>query len=99
MEVAGAICFGAVVGWVTYFTMRFKKDHAISDIAAIIGAIGGAAILALFSKDSRLFSAYAIGLAGGFFAYVVVLLAIGLLSKQVKLADLLDASKSPFMGG
>ncbi len=100
MDIAGAVAFGAVIGWVTYFTMRYKKDHAISDITAIIGAIGGAAVLALFSKDSQMFSAYAIGLAVGFFGYVLILLLLGLFSKQITLADLLDPSKTknPFMG-
>lgn len=101
MDRVGAICFGAVIGWITYFTMRYKKDHAISDISGIVGAIGGAAVLALFSRESHLFSWYAVGLAIGFFGYVVVLLLIGLFSKQITLSDLLDPSKTnnPFMGG
>jgi uncharacterized membrane protein YeaQ/YmgE (transglycosylase-associated protein family) len=101
MDRVGAICFGAVIGWITYFTMRYKKDHTISDISGIIGAIGGAAVLALFSRDSRLFSWYAVGLAIGFFGYVIVLLLLGLFSGQIRLPDLLDGSKTknPFMGG
>ena len=77
----GAFCFGAVVGWVTYFTMRYAKGHAISDIATIIGAIGGAAILALFPADSSLFAYYGVGLAAGFFAYVLLLIIATLSSK------------------
>ncbi|MBV8808618.1 MAG: hypothetical protein JO033_08085 [Acidobacteriaceae bacterium] len=101
MDIAGAICFGAVIGWITYFTMRYKKDHTISDISGIVGAIGGAAVLALFTRESQLFSWYAVGLAIGFFGYVVVLLLIGLYSRQLTLSDLLDGSKTknPFMGG
>jgi len=100
VDTAGAMCFGAVIGWVTYFTMRYKSDHTISDITAVISAIGGAAILALFSRESHLFSAYAIGLAIGFFGYVLILLLLGLFSKQITLADLLDPTKTknPFMG-
>jgi uncharacterized membrane protein YeaQ/YmgE (transglycosylase-associated protein family) len=100
VEIGGALCFGAVIGWITYFTMRYKKDHVISDIAGIMGAIGGAATLALFSREGHLFSWYAVGLALGFFGYVVVLLLIGLFSGQLTLADLLDGSKTknPFMG-
>jgi hypothetical protein len=101
VDSAGAACFGAVIGWITYFTMRYKKDHAISDIGAIVGAIGGAGILALFSRESHLFSWYAVGLAIGFFGYVAVLLILGLATKQITLGDLLDGSKSnnPFMNG
>lgn len=66
----GAFAFGLVIGWVTYFTVRHEKQHAISDIAAVIGAVGGAAVLALFPARSVLFTAYTIGLACGFFIYV-----------------------------
>jgi hypothetical protein len=101
MEHLGAACFGAVIGWLTYFTIRYKKEHAISDLSAVIAALGGGAILHLFTKESETFSWYAIGLAIGFFGYVLVLLLIGLFSKQLTLADLLDGSKTknPFMGG
>lgn len=100
VETLGAGCFGAVLGWITYFTIRYKKEHAISDLSAVIAALGGAAVLQLFSKDSRMFASYAIGLAIGFFGYVVLLLLIGLLSKQLTLSDLLDGSKTknPLMG-
>jgi len=95
----GAGCFGAVLGWITYFTIRYKKEHAISDLSAVIGALGGAAVLSLFSKESEMFAVYSIGLAAGFFGYVLVLLLIGLFSKQLTLSDLLDGSKTknPFM--
>ena len=98
MDSAGAICFGAVIGWITYFTMRFKKDHSISDISGIVGAVGGAAVLALFSRESHLFSCYAVGLAIGFFGFVTVLLLLGFFSKQVKLSDLLNPKNNPLMG-
>jgi hypothetical protein len=48
LEFAGAFAFGAVIGWVTYFTMRYSREHAMSDIAVVIGAVGGAAVLKLF---------------------------------------------------
>jgi len=68
----GAICFGLVVGWITYRTLRRREGvAALSDIATIIGAVGGGAVLALFD-DEGLFGAYSIGLAIGFFAYFVV---------------------------
>lgn len=76
MENIGAICFGLVIGWVTYRTLRRKSDAGISDIAAVIAAVGGAGITALFEPDAN-FSSYCIGLAIGFFAYYIVGLIIG----------------------
>jgi O-antigen/teichoic acid export membrane protein len=68
----GAFCFGLVVGWVTYRTLRRRSgESGLSDIATVIGAVGGAAVTSLF-KPEDLFAAYAIGLAIGFFAYFIV---------------------------
>ncbi|RYZ47658.1 MAG: hypothetical protein EOP49_20745 [Sphingobacteriales bacterium] len=75
MEIAGAICFGIVIGWVTYRTLRRKDGTGLSDIAGVIGALGGAAITKLFGSK-ELFAAYCIGLAIGFFAYLVVALVM-----------------------
>lgn len=73
---AGAICFGVVVGWITYRTLVRRADAvALSDIATVIGAIGGGAVVALFN-DKRLFGWYSVGLAAGFFAYLVIFFAI-----------------------
>ena len=72
----GAFCFGLVVGWITYRTLRRREGTAaLSDIATVIGAIGGAAVTALF-KSEALFGAYSIGLALGFFAYFAVSLRL-----------------------
>ena len=74
----GAACFGVVMGWITYRTLRRREGTAaLSDIATVIGAVGGAAITALF-KTEDLFGAYCIGLFVGFFAYFIV----GLLVKE-----------------
>jgi uncharacterized membrane protein YeaQ/YmgE (transglycosylase-associated protein family) len=71
-ESIGAACFGSVVGWVTYRTIRRKtQDVTLSDIAGVIGAVGGAAVTSLFG-NVRLFAWYAIGLAAGFFLYLIV---------------------------
>jgi len=96
---AGALAFGAVIGWVTYYTMRYKKEKAITDIATVIGAVGGAAVLALFPTKSVLFGWYALGLGAGFFLYVLILLLIAL--AHGKLGALVDPDKNqnPFMGG
>lgn len=68
----GAWCFGAVIGWITYRTLRRREGSAqLSDIATVIGAVGGAAITALF-KVPELFGYYCIGLFVGFFVYFIV---------------------------
>ncbi len=68
----GAVCFGVVIGWIVYRTLRRTSDSVkLSDIATVIGAVGGAAVTTLFSKES-LFGCYSIGLAGGFFAYLIL---------------------------
>lgn len=69
---AGAVCFGVVVGWVTYRTLRRSGDAVrLSDIASVIAAVGGAAVTTLFDSQA-LFGCYAIGLTGGFFGYLVL---------------------------
>lgn len=68
----GAWCFGMVVGWVTYRTLRRSKEAvAISDIASVIAAVGGAAVTSLF-EGVELFSWYCIGLFMGFFSYLAL---------------------------
>jgi uncharacterized membrane protein YeaQ/YmgE (transglycosylase-associated protein family) len=72
LPIIGAACFGLVIGWITYRTLRRKEGaSALSDIATVIGAVGGGAITTLFN-DANVFGAYAIGLAVGFFAYFIV---------------------------
>jgi len=76
MEFAGPICFGLVIGWITYRTLRRKDGTSLSDIASVIGAVGGAAVTGLFGlKD--VFYGYCIGLAIGFFGYFIVALIVG----------------------
>jgi ABC-type Co2+ transport system permease subunit len=71
MEFFGPLCFGLVIGWITYRTLRRQADKvAIGDIAAVIGAVGGATVVGLFRAAA--FDSYCIGLAVGFFAYFVV---------------------------
>lgn len=72
MPLVGAICFGAVIGWITYRTLRRREGTAaLSDIATVLGVVGGAIITSLF-KSEELFGAYSIGLAIGFFAYFII---------------------------
>jgi hypothetical protein len=72
MAVFGAICFGVVIGWITYRTLRRRAGSAgISDIATVLGAVGGGAVTSVF-KSQSLFGAYSIGLTLGFFGYFVI---------------------------
>ena len=75
METWGAFAFGTVLGWFLYFTNRYRKGETqLSDVATLIGVIGGGAVTALFGDaKTTLFGAYGVGLAVGFFAYFVVL--------------------------
>lgn len=76
LSVIGATCFGLVIGWITYRTLRRREGAvALSDIATVLGAVGGAAVTGLFG-EAYLFGAYSVGLAVGFFAYFFVALAV-----------------------
>lgn len=77
LQLLGAGCFGAVIGWYLFFLNRYRAgDVALGDLVTVVGAIGGAAILALFPAESDLFGAYGIGLAIGFFGYFLVLVGL-----------------------
>lgn len=76
-KIAGAFAFGVIIGWYIYYVNRYRKsDVQMSDLTSVIGAVGGAAVLALFDKGSDMFGAYGIGLAVGFFAYFISLLIL-----------------------
>jgi uncharacterized membrane protein YeaQ/YmgE (transglycosylase-associated protein family) len=71
----GAVCFGIVVGWVTSRTLRRSTPSGLTDIATVVGSVGGAAITGLFKPSDNTFGMYCIGLAGGFFLYLILALA------------------------
>ena len=73
---SGAFWFGIVIGYVTYRTLQHKPDSGITDIASVIGAVGGAAVVGLFPTDTGRFDTYAIGLATGFFGYLIISLGV-----------------------
>lgn len=74
LQIAGAACFGALIGWYVYYINRHRRDDVqMSDLVTLIGVIGGTAVLALFPARTDLFGAYGIGLAAGFFGYFLVL--------------------------
>ena len=70
LNLAGALAFGLVVGWVTSSTLRRAKRDGLTDISTVIGAIGGAAIVGLFAKETGAFGVYCVGLAIGFWWYI-----------------------------
>jgi hypothetical protein len=73
----GSVCFGVVIGWVTYRTLARKEGGAaISDLAAVIGAVGGGVVLGIFDRGDS-FGWYAIGLAVGFFGYLGLTWLVG----------------------
>src|SRR5688572_12867556 len=74
VDIVGALCFGIIVGWVTYRTLRRSQTTGLSDIATVIAAVGGGAVTAIWKGE--LFSWYCIGLFVGFFGYLII--AIGL---------------------
>ncbi|MFJ1543375.1 hypothetical protein ACIODS_33080 [Micromonospora chalcea] len=68
----GAACFGLVIGWITYRTLRRRQGPVrLTDISTILVAVGGGAVTTVFGEP-QIFGWYAIGLAVGFFGYLVV---------------------------
>jgi hypothetical protein len=77
VQLFGAGCFGAIIGWYVYYINRYRKsDIQLGDLVTVIGVIGGTAVLALFPAGTALFGAYGIGLAIGFFGYFFVLIIL-----------------------
>lgn len=78
IQLIGAGCFGAIIGWYVYYINRYRKgDVQFSDLTTVVGIIGGAGITQLFGDGSAtLFGAYGIGLFSGFFGYFVSLLLL-----------------------
>jgi bacteriorhodopsin len=66
----GTICFGLLVGYITYRTLaRTTASASISDLAAVISAVGGGGVTAIVKPGTDLFGWYAIGLLAGFIIY------------------------------
>jgi hypothetical protein len=74
LQIFGAMGFGAIIGWLVYYINRYRTgDVQFSDLATVIGILGGGAILALFPASTDLFGGYGIGLFIGFFSYFLYL--------------------------
>jgi hypothetical protein len=95
LQLLGAGGFGALIGWYVYYVNRYRKaDVQLGDIATLVGAIGGAAILTLFPAKTDLFGAYGIGLAIGFFGYFLVLLVMVRRSDKFAVEWFLDGRRT-----
>jgi hypothetical protein len=69
----GAVCFGIVIGYVTYRTLVRKANAAISDIAAVVSALGGGVVATQFGgKNGDSFGWYSIGLLVGFAIFLLL---------------------------
>lgn len=94
VQLLGAGGFGAFIGWYVYYINRYRKsDVQLSDLVAVIGAVGGGAVLALFPAKTDLFGAYGIGLSLGFFGYFLVLTILVKISKNFDFDWFLDGRR------
>lgn len=68
----GAVCFGIVIGFIAYRTLVRKDSAAITDISAVVGAVGGGAVAVWFDRaEGDSFAWYSIGLLGGMVVYFI----------------------------
>jgi hypothetical protein len=73
----GAFCFGATIGYITYRTLIRSDKARISDLAMVVGTVGGAAVTGLFNPShGDLFGWYSIGLLAGLIAYFAIFLSL-----------------------
>ena len=94
LQLLGAGGFGALIGWYVYYVNRYRKSEvSLGDVVTLVGAIGGAAILTLFPAKTDLFGAYGIGLAVGFFGYLLVLLVMVRISPKFGVEWFLDGRR------
>lgn len=80
----GAFSFGFIIGWMLYFTNRYRSGPiSFSDLGVLLGVIGGAAVTSLFGEAaSPLFGYYASGVAFGFILYFLILLCFVIMSPK-----------------
>jgi len=91
MSSVGALCFGLVLGYVTYrMLIRTTANAAVSDLTTVVGAIGGAAVTAVAEPGTSLFGWYGVGLALGFVSYG---LAYYFLNGKERLAVVLGSAR------
>lgn len=95
IQLLGAGGFGALVGWHVYFINRYRKAEVqITDLATLVGVLGGGAVLSLFPAGTDLFGAYGIGLFAGFLSYFLVLAVLVARSQNFTLDWFLDGRRA-----
>jgi len=66
----GSICFGVLIGYITYRTLILTVARTtVSDLTAVVAAVGGGAVTAVITPQTDSFGWYAIGLLAGFAGY------------------------------
>jgi hypothetical protein len=81
----GAACFGVAVGYLTCRSLvRTAVNASVAVVAAVVGAIGGAAVTGLFATS--VFAWYSIGLLAGMAVFFAV---FGRLNGRHRLAAVL----------
>jgi len=96
----GTFCFGLLVGYITYRTLaRTTAAASISDLAAVISAIGGGAVTAIAKPGTDLFGWYAIALLAGFIAYGLIYLAMNGKKEFASVMGMERQSTPPATGG
>ncbi|MFJ7325038.1 hypothetical protein ACIQVN_02150 [Streptomyces cyaneofuscatus] len=92
----GACSFGVVIGWIAYRTLRRNPDAPrIADLLTIIAALGGGTVIGTQFGEPDLFAMYGIGLAVGFFAYLIVGSLVDRAARKTDERALALASVSP----
>lgn len=77
----GIFSIGFVFGYLLYYAVRHTKEFNIELLSVAIGAVGGATVIGLLGEYEGWISPYGLGLAAGFFFYLVlsiILIATGL---------------------
>lgn len=88
----GTLCFGLLIGYITYRTLARTDEASISDLAAVIGAVGGGVVTSLIRPHTEDFGWYAIGLVIGFAAYGGIFLKM---NGKRKFAQVMGNSSTP----
>jgi hypothetical protein len=85
----GAVCFGIAVGYLTCRMLARNTERVvISDVTAVAGVIGGAAVTGLFVPGTSVFAWYSIGLLAAMALFFVI---FGRLNGWQHLATVMNA--------